>query len=130
MQKKDNHSSTGFGVSDLKALGLGTAAGLAALCLGSLVFAALMLYGLLPAKMLSLYAGIIMTLSGAAASMIIGPRGRMLLFVPAALILLLGCIYLLGQLIFGGSFWEGSAALLLTAQLFGLSLGSAIMNLR
>ena len=101
------------------------------LCRGQgLLFAALMLYGLLPAKMLSLYAGIIMTLSGVAASMVIGSRGRMLFFVPAALLLLLGSSYVLGQLIFGGSFWQGSAALLLTAQLFGLSLGSAWMNLR
>lgn len=130
MLKKDNQKVDGLGLSDLKALGIGTIAGVAALCLGCLLFAALMLYGLLPAKMLSLYAGIIMTLSGVAASMVIGSRGRMLFFVPAALLLLLGSSYVLGQLIFGGSFWQGSAALLLTAQLFGLSLGSAWMNLR
>ncbi len=130
MQKKENVANSSFCIADLTSLLFGIVAGIAALCLVCLLFACGMLYGLLPASLLTLYAGIALSFSGFVASMVIGPRGRMLLFVPASLLLLAAAAWILGELIFGGNFWTGKAVMLLIAQLFGLALGSAVSNLR
>jgi len=117
-------------MADIQPILLGTLVGLAALCLCSLVFAILMLYAGLPMRLLPVYAGFTLFVSGFCAAVTIGPRGRMMLFVPAAALLMTGAIYLTGLLLFGGSFWGEGAALLVTALFFGLAVGSAAANLR
>jgi len=130
MQKKDGNKTAGLCMADIQALLLGILVGLAALCLCSLVFAVLMLYAGLPMRLLPLYAGFTLFLSGFCAAAAIGPRGRMLLFVPTAALLMTGAIYLTGLLLFGGSFLGAGSALLMTALFFGLAVGSAAVNLR
>lgn len=130
MQKKEG-TTTGLPMSkDWIRLLIGSAAGVVVLCLSCLLFALLMLNHVLSLRLLSLCAALSALLGGFSAAMVIDGREKIIFYVVLTFLSMIVLIFLLGHLLFGGSFDFLSMPLVWAALLIGLILGSIASNLR
>ena len=130
MQKKENRAPLGEHRKTFFKIIFSSLGGVAVLGSICFLFALMMLSGVLTPSRLGLWAGIAVFLGGTSAGALMGSRGQILLCVLLAFCLMIGILFLVGQLLFGGRFQPVAEPLLLTALLFGLALGNAMVNLR
>ena len=129
MQKKNDVDRKDWQRQGLR-LVTGMIGGCILIALSGLLFAGLILAGVLPPGLTGLYAGIAMFLGGAAASLCIGRQGKILLYVPAVFAGVLAVLFLLGEALFGGVFAPGEHPWIAASLLLGALLGSCFVNLR
>ena len=130
MQKKESHAPTWeFGREALSIIFSGCSA-VILMCLMGLLFASLMLCGTLSAAHIGLWAGITAFLSSLLGGVVIGRRGRILLFVLLTFLFVMVLLFLIGQFFLEGAFDPGSDPLMLAAVFAGLALGNTAVNLK
>ena len=130
MQKKESNTFLAENKKSFIAAVLGSVGGTGMICISNFLFALLVHGSIFPFKHVGLMAGIAMMLGGMVCGILIGNRGRMLLYVPIAFGMIMGLLFLLGKMLFDGFFQPETDPLILSSLLLGLLLGSGAVNLR
>ena len=125
--KKLNENDGKNLLKEIKRTFLASACGIAAMLLSALLFAALIYYGIVPFKLCVAFCCF---LGGIVASLLNGPKGKVMLYVPVMLGEMLAIIYVVGQLIFNGFFSLEQGFLTVAAMFIGLAAGAVASNLR
>ncbi len=128
--KKLNENDGKNLLKEIKRTSLASACGIAAMLLSALLFAALIYYGIVPFRAAKLCVAFCCFLGGIVASLLNGPKGKVMLYVPVMLWEMLAIIYVVGQLIFNGFFSLEQGFLTVAAMFIGLTAGAVASNLR
>lgn len=115
---------------DIKRIIIGGAIGIAVMCMMCLMMACLVIFKLVPSELTALYAAISGLVGGFLAAAAVGAKGKILIYVPSVFVFMSAMVFLLGELIFSRPFSLSSNPYMMIALLFGLSLGSAVVNRR
>lgn len=128
MPKNNDVSPKGY--EELRYVVLGGLLGVVVLCLLCLLFSCLLLFQILPMELLVYYAALSGLVGGFAAAILIGGRGRILLFVLLAGAVMLAVMALLGQILFDSALSLTANPLMPVSVFAGLIAGSLFANRR
>lgn len=115
---------------DIKRMIIGGSIGVAVMCMMCLMMACLAIFKIIPSELTAVYAALSGLIGGFLASAAVGGKGKILIYVPALLVFMSALIFVLGELLFSRPFSLSSNPYMIIALLFGLSLGSAVVNRR